>query len=128
MWVPKTCVTLCDLGVFAEQAAEPVTSEDAHARHGCGRILAPGRRLLVQRPVRPMRVVARSAVKFAAQIGGDAPSRYRVLITAHPGGVASLVVSIVVSVGIAARSRPVAAALRAGPLRSGKWPGQAYRT
>lgn len=26
------CVTLCDLGVFVNQAAEPVASEDARAR------------------------------------------------------------------------------------------------
>jgi hypothetical protein len=51
------CVTSCDLGVFAEQAAEPVLPEHAHIRHGCGRILAPGGWILVQRPVRPMRVV-----------------------------------------------------------------------
>ena len=40
----ESCVTQCELGVFAEQAAEPVTSEDAHTHHGCGRALAPGLR------------------------------------------------------------------------------------
>ena len=28
LWVPKSCVTLCDLGVFAQRAVEPVTAED----------------------------------------------------------------------------------------------------
>lgn len=50
-------VTLRDLGVFMDQPAEPVSSEDARARYGCGRIRPPGRRVLLRRPVRPVRAV-----------------------------------------------------------------------
>jgi hypothetical protein len=53
----ENCVTSCDLGVFVDQAAEPVASEDPRARCGSGRTRPPGGRVLVQRPVRPMRVV-----------------------------------------------------------------------
>ena len=51
------CVTSCDLGVFVDEAAEPVPSENAHIRRGCGCIGTSGGRVLVQRPVRPVVVV-----------------------------------------------------------------------
>jgi hypothetical protein len=50
-------VTLCDLGVFVDQAAEPVPPQNSDTCACCGRILAPGGRILVQRPVRPTRIV-----------------------------------------------------------------------
>jgi hypothetical protein len=52
------CVTSCHLGVFVDQAAEPVApwNPDTCA---CGRRpLVSGGRFLVQRPVRPVGVVA----------------------------------------------------------------------
>jgi hypothetical protein len=51
------CVTLCDLGVFVDQAAEPVPPQNPDTRACGGRTLASGGRVLVQRPVRPMSVV-----------------------------------------------------------------------
>ena len=50
-------VTSCDLGVFVDQAAEPVPPQNPDTCLYCGRILAPGGRILVQRPVWPMRIV-----------------------------------------------------------------------
>ena len=50
------CVTSCDLGVFVDQAAEPVPPQNPDTCACSGRILAPGGRILVQRPVRPMRI------------------------------------------------------------------------
>ena len=50
------CVTSCDLGVFVDQAAEPVPPQNPDTCLYRGRILAPGGRILVQRPERPMRV------------------------------------------------------------------------
>jgi uncharacterized glyoxalase superfamily protein PhnB len=44
------CVTSCDLDVFVNQAAEPVPPQNADARAFCRWILAPGGRVLVQRP------------------------------------------------------------------------------
>ena len=35
------CVTSCDLGVFVDQAAEPVPSQDPDIRAQDGRVLAP---------------------------------------------------------------------------------------
>ena len=49
-------VTLCDLGIFADQAAEPVPAQNPD---GCARaswMRTPGRRALLQCPVRPVRV------------------------------------------------------------------------
>ena len=51
------CVTSCDLGVFVDEAAEPIPPENARIRDGCGWVRTPGGRVLVQRPVRPVAVV-----------------------------------------------------------------------
>jgi len=51
------CVTSCDLGVFVDQAAEPVPPQNPDTCACGGRTLASGGRVLVQRPVRPMGVV-----------------------------------------------------------------------
>jgi hypothetical protein len=63
-WVPagslvgaENYVTSCDLGIFVDQAAESVPPEHADAcafRQGIG---SPRRRILLQRPVRPVGVV-----------------------------------------------------------------------
>jgi hypothetical protein len=53
------CVTSCDLGVFVDEAAEPVTSQNPDTCARGGRTLASGGRVLVQRPVRPMGVATR---------------------------------------------------------------------
>ena len=49
-------VALCDLGVFVDQAAEPVAAPDAHICHFRRRMNPPCGRVLLQRPVRPMAV------------------------------------------------------------------------
>ena len=51
------CVTSCDLGVFVDQAAEPVPPQNPDACACGGSTLASGGWVLVQRPVRPMGVV-----------------------------------------------------------------------
>jgi hypothetical protein len=51
------CVTLCDLGVFMDQAAEAVSAQDAQTGHVARWVCAPAGRVLLQRPVRPMDVV-----------------------------------------------------------------------
>ncbi len=38
----ETVSSLCDLGVFADQAAEPVASEDARTGYRAGRTRPPG--------------------------------------------------------------------------------------
>src|SRR5204862_3635437 len=50
-------VTLCDLRVFVDQAAEPVTAQNAHTGHFRRLMRTPGGWVLPQRPVRPVRVV-----------------------------------------------------------------------
>jgi hypothetical protein len=50
-------VASCDLRIFVDQAAEPIPAQDPDVR-AQGGLIAPGRRLLLQRPVRPVRVVA----------------------------------------------------------------------
>jgi uncharacterized protein YxjI len=50
-------VTVCDLGVFADEATETVSPQNTHAAHLYGWMDAPGGRTLLQRPVRPMSVV-----------------------------------------------------------------------
>jgi hypothetical protein len=50
-------VTLCDPGVFADEAAETVSPQNTHAALLYGWMDAPGGRTLLQRPVRPMSVV-----------------------------------------------------------------------
>jgi hypothetical protein len=51
------CVISCDLGIFADQSAEPVPAHDPDARGPNGRRETPGRWLLAQRPVRAVGVV-----------------------------------------------------------------------
>jgi hypothetical protein len=46
-------VTLCDLGILADQAAEPLPAQNPDVRGPSGRMRTPGRRALVQCPVRP---------------------------------------------------------------------------
>ena len=50
-------VTLCDLGVFVGQAAEPVPEHNAHTGHFRRWMRTPGGRILLQCPVRPVGVV-----------------------------------------------------------------------
>jgi hypothetical protein len=50
-------VTLCDLGVFADQAAEPVPAQNTHSGHFGSRMRALGGPFLLQCPVWPVRVV-----------------------------------------------------------------------
>jgi hypothetical protein len=50
-------VTSRDLGIFMNEAAEAVPAQDAHTRHISGRMCASGRRVLLQCPVRLVRVV-----------------------------------------------------------------------
>jgi len=49
-------VALCDLGIFVDQAAEPVPSQDPDIPAHSGRTLTPSRRALAERPVRAMHV------------------------------------------------------------------------
>jgi hypothetical protein len=51
------CVTLCDLGVFVDQAAEPVPAHNAHSGHFRRPMCTSGGRILQQRPVWPVRVL-----------------------------------------------------------------------
>jgi hypothetical protein len=44
----ENAVTLCDLRIFVDQAAEPVPAQNAHAGYFARRIRASGGRLLVQ--------------------------------------------------------------------------------
>ncbi len=50
-------VTLCDLGVLADQAAEPVPPQDPDIGVYSGRTLTPGGRPLAECPMRAMNVV-----------------------------------------------------------------------
>jgi hypothetical protein len=54
VWVPKTLSPLCDLGVFTDQAAEPVSPQHPDVRACCGRIRASGGWVLLERPVETM--------------------------------------------------------------------------
>jgi len=51
------CVALCDLRIFVDEAAEPVSPLNTHSGRFHGWMGAPGGRVLQQRPVRPMVVV-----------------------------------------------------------------------
>jgi hypothetical protein len=51
------CVTPCDLGTFADQAAEPASPQHPDARAWSKRMRTSGRRVLLQRPVWPVRIV-----------------------------------------------------------------------
>jgi len=64
-------VTLCGLGIFVDQAAGPIAPQDGGSRTFFGATGAPGGRMLVQRAVRPMRVVAapRGAVLYRPRSG-----------------------------------------------------------
>ena len=44
----ENAVTLCDLRIFVDQAADPVPAQNAHTGHFDRRIRAPGGRLLLQ--------------------------------------------------------------------------------
>ena len=50
-------VTVRDLGIFVDEAAEPVTAYNAHTGHAARQMSASCGRVLLQRPVRPMTVV-----------------------------------------------------------------------
>jgi len=50
-------VTVCDLGIFTDQAAEPVSLQHPDIRPYSGRTRASSGRVLIQRPVRALRVV-----------------------------------------------------------------------
>jgi hypothetical protein len=50
-------VTSCHLRVFMDQAAEPVPAQNAHTGHFRSRMRVPSGRVLLQCPVRPVRVV-----------------------------------------------------------------------
>jgi hypothetical protein len=50
-------VTLCDLVILADKAAEPVPAQNPDVRAQGSSMRAPGRRPLPQRPVRPVRAV-----------------------------------------------------------------------
>ena len=50
-------VTLCDLGIFAYQAAQPVPPQDPDIRAHSRRTLTPSRRALAERPVRAVNVI-----------------------------------------------------------------------
>src|SRR5690349_11874848 len=54
--VPKTMSPLCDLGIFVNEAAEPVSAQNTYTRHFGRRRRMPGGRALPQRPVRPVGV------------------------------------------------------------------------
>jgi Helix-turn-helix of DDE superfamily endonuclease len=67
-------VTSRDLGVFVDQTAEPVPSQDPDIRAQGGRMLAPGRRALVERPVRAMDVTVIDVLaqdQLQARLAGD---------------------------------------------------------
>jgi hypothetical protein len=53
----RYCVTVCDLGILLDQAAEPVPPQNPGTCAFGRRILLPAGRVLVQRPVRPMGAV-----------------------------------------------------------------------
>ena len=57
VWVPETLSPSRDLGVFVDETAETVPSQDAGICARSGRILALGGRALVERPVGAMDVV-----------------------------------------------------------------------
>jgi len=57
-------VTSCDLGIFVNQAAEPVPPQNPDTCDCCGWILASGGRVLVQRPL---------AVVMPRVLGQDLP-------------------------------------------------------
>jgi hypothetical protein len=50
-------VTLCDLGIFPDQAAEPIPPENANVGFQGMWMRPPGGRVLLQCPVGPVRVV-----------------------------------------------------------------------
>jgi hypothetical protein len=50
-------VTSCDLRIFMDQATEPITAQNPDVGIRSRRNRMPGRRPLLQRPMRPMRVV-----------------------------------------------------------------------
>ena len=59
--MPENAVTSGDLGVFVDQAPEPVAAPNAHTGHFRRRMSPPCGRVLLQRPVRPMAVEENTA-------------------------------------------------------------------
>ena len=53
----KPCHLICDLGIFVDQAAEPVSAHNAYTGHFRRRVRAPCGRVLLQCPMRPVDVV-----------------------------------------------------------------------
>jgi hypothetical protein len=53
----ENCVTLCDLGVFADQPAEPISAHNAYTGHFGRWMRMSGGWLLLQCPVWPVDVV-----------------------------------------------------------------------
>jgi hypothetical protein len=53
----ENCVTLCDLGILTDQAAEPVPPQHPDIRPWNRWLRAPGGRVLLQGPMRPVGVV-----------------------------------------------------------------------
>ena len=53
----KNYVTPCDLGILVDQAAKPVPAQNAHTSHFHGWMRSPCGRVLMQRPVWPMKVI-----------------------------------------------------------------------
>ncbi len=53
----ENCVTLCDLGILTDQAAEPVPPQHLDIRAWNRWLRAPGGRVLLQGPMRPVSVV-----------------------------------------------------------------------
>jgi hypothetical protein len=47
----ENCVTLCDLGVFTDEGADPVPAQNARTGHSGRWMRAPAVRVLPQRPV-----------------------------------------------------------------------------
>ena len=55
--MPENGVTSCDLGILVDQATETVPAQNAHTGHVSGWVCAASGRVLLQRPVRPVRIV-----------------------------------------------------------------------
>jgi hypothetical protein len=92
------CVTLCDLRVVVDQAAEPVPAPNAHAGQSGRPMRTPGGRVLLQSPVWGMRLVAvdvlvenQPQVPFAGDrhpvqaVAGAAHPAFRGRVRAAPG-------------------------------------------
>jgi len=74
-------VTLRDLGIFADEVAETVSPQNTHVSHFYGWMETPGGRILLQRPVRPMPLIA-------AVLGRSGASRHLQQIAPMTAGLA----------------------------------------